>query len=73
MTNAAGFMAEGVYHATGAPAVLVAMVDPGVANVINYIANAQQDRVPVIYLTGCVDPKEAITYTHQVFDHAELL
>ena len=71
--NAAGFMAEGVYHATGVPAVLVATVGPGVANAINFIANAEQDRVPVIYLTGRVDAKEAVTYTHQVFDHAALL
>ncbi len=71
--NAGGFMAEGVYHATGSPAVLVATVGPGVANAINFIANAEQDRVPVIYLTGRVDAKEAVTYTHQVFDHAALL
>ena len=71
--NAAGFMAEGAYHATGAPAVLVATVGPGVANAVNFIVNAMQDRVPVIYLTGRVDPKEAVTYTHQVFDHAALL
>ena len=30
--NAAGFMAEGVWNATGAPGVLVATVGPGVAN-----------------------------------------
>ncbi|MEL6267702.1 MAG: thiamine pyrophosphate-binding protein, partial [Pseudomonadota bacterium] len=29
--NAAGFMAEGAWHATGAPAVLVATVGPGIA------------------------------------------
>ncbi len=71
--NAAGFMAEGGYHATGAPAVLVATVGPGVANATNFIVNALQDRVPVIYITGCVDAKEAVTYTHQVFDHSALL
>lgn len=71
--NAAGFMAEGTYHASGSPAVLVATVGPGVANAVNFIANAQQDRVPVIYLTGRVDRVEAVTYTHQVFDHAAVL
>jgi len=30
-------------------------------------------RVPMIFLTGCVDADEALTYTHQVFDHGELL
>ncbi len=71
--NAGGFMAEGTFHAGGAPALLVATLGPGVANAVNFIANAFQDRVPVIYLTGCVDDKEAMTYTHQVFDHQALL
>ncbi|MEO0624504.1 MAG: thiamine pyrophosphate-binding protein [Pseudomonadota bacterium] len=67
--NAAGFMAEGTWHATGAPAVLVATVGPGVANAFNVVANAEQDRVPLIVLSGMVDPGEALSYTHQVFDH----
>lgn len=71
--NAAGFMAEGTYHATGAPALLIATLGPGVANAVNVVANAWQDRVPMIFLTGCVDPAHAHTYTHQVFDHGALL
>ena len=71
--NAAGFMAEGVYRMTGAPAVLVATVGPGVANALNVIANAGQDRVPMIVLSGCVDPEEALTYNHQVFDQTATL
>ena len=67
--NSAGFMAEGVYHRTGAPGILVATVGPGVLNGTNVIANAWQDRVPMIVLTGCVDADEAETYTHQVLDH----
>ncbi len=66
--NAAGFMAEGVYHRDGAPAILVATVGPGALNGVNVVANAYQDRVPMIVLTGCVDPDEAQTYTHQVLD-----
>ncbi len=68
--NAAGFMAEGAWHATGAPGVLVATVGPGLANAFNVVANAEQDRVPLIVLSGMVDPAEAVSYTHQVFDHA---
>ncbi|MCG8694483.1 MAG: thiamine pyrophosphate-binding protein [Minwuiales bacterium] len=71
--NAGGFMAEGTHHVTGAPAVLVATIGPGVANAVNVVANAEQDRVPLIFLTGCVDPAEAMTYTHQVFDHGAVL
>lgn len=71
--NAGGFMAEGTYHASGAPGVLIATLGPGVANAINFIANAQQDRVPVLFITGCIDDKEVMSYTHQVFDHQALL
>ena len=71
--NPAGFMAEGTHHVTGAPGILVATIGPGVANAVNVIANAEQDRVPLIVLTGCVDQAEAVGYTHQVFDHSALL
>src|SRR6056297_1870669 len=67
--TAAGFMAEGVHHMDGAPAILVATVGPGLVNATNVIANAEQDRVPMIVLAGCVDADEALTYTHQVLDH----
>jgi acetolactate synthase-1/2/3 large subunit len=71
--NAGGFMAEGLWHTTGALPVLVATLGPGVANAVNVVANAMQDRVPLIFLTGCVDAAEAETYTHQVFDHQAML
>ncbi len=71
--NAAGFMAEGLWHATGALPVLVATLGPGVANAVNVVANAQQDRVPLVFITGCVDAALAETYTHQVFDHQAVL
>ena len=79
--NAAGFMAEGAWHAQAnhtpdapsAPGILLATLGPGVANAINVVANAMQDRVPLIFLTGCVDAHEAETYTHQIFDHQAVL
>ncbi|RFB79931.1 thiamine pyrophosphate-binding protein [Methylovirgula sp. 4M-Z18] len=71
--NAAGFMAEGVWHATGEIGVLVATLGPGVTNAINVVANAWQDRVPLIFLTGRVDPAEAETFTHQILDHQAVL
>lgn len=70
--NCAGFMGEGVYHHDGAPAVLFATIGPGIANAVNVIANAMQDRVPMIVLTGCVPALEQHTYTHQVFDHVKM-
>ncbi len=71
--NAAGFMAEGTWHATGAPGVLVATVGPGLANAFNVVANAEQDRVPLIVLSGCVDAGDALSYNHQVFDHSGVM
>ena len=71
--NGGGFMAEGLWHATGALPVLVATLGPGVANAVNVVANAMQDRVPLVFLTGCVDAADAETYTHQVLDHQALL
>ncbi len=70
--NCAGFMGEGAYHFDGAPAILIATIGPGIANGINVIANALQDRVPMIALTGCVPAREQHTYTHQVLDHLKL-
>ena len=70
--NCAGFIGEGVHHFDGAPVILVATIGPGIANAANVIANATQDRVPMIALTGCVSAAHQHTYTHQVFDHVAL-
>ncbi|MGF1525638.1 MAG: thiamine pyrophosphate-binding protein, partial [Candidatus Competibacterales bacterium] len=71
--NAGGFMAEGTFHATGAPGILLATIGPGLVNGVNSVANAWQDQVPLIVLSGCVDAVDAATYTHQVFDHRALM
>ena len=66
--NAAAFMAEGAWHRTGTPGILVATVGPGALNGVNAVANAHQDRVPMIVIAGAVDADEAQSYTHQVLD-----
>ncbi len=71
--NNGGFMAEGTHHVNGAPGILLATIGPGVVNAINVVANAYQDQVPLIFLTGCVDAAEAQTFTHQVMDHGKVL
>lgn len=71
--NAGGFIGEGVHHVDGAPVVLLSTVGPGLLNAVNVVANAEQDRVPMVVLTGCLDPDEALTYTHQVLDHRAVL
>lgn len=71
--NAAGFIAEGLWHATGALPVLLTTIGPGVSNAVTAVAHAQQDRVPLIVLTGCLDAALAESFTHQVFDHQAVL
>ena len=73
--TAAGFMAEGAWHASGGAdlPILVATVGPGLMNAVNVVANAEQDRVPLIVLAGCVDADEALSYTHQVLDQRAVL
>ncbi|MFK7837738.1 MAG: thiamine pyrophosphate-binding protein [Sulfitobacter sp.] len=66
--NAAGFIAEGVHHCDHAPAILVGTIGPGTLNGVNTVANALQDQVPLIVLSGCMDAGEVQTYTHQVVD-----
>ena len=71
--NNGGFFAEGHWHVTGTLPVLVATLGPGVANAVNVVANAMQDRVPLIFLTGCINASDASSYTHQIFDHQAVL
>ncbi len=71
--NAGAFMAEGSWHMTGAPGVLVATIGPGLANAMNAALNALQDQVPLILLSGGMDPAAAETYTHQVTDQVALM
>ena len=71
--NSAGFMAEGAWHATGQPPVLLATVGPGVTSAVNVVANARLDRVPLLFISGSIDPTQRHTYTHQVVDHGAIL
>ena len=71
--NNAGYMAEGSWHATGAPGILLTTVGPGLANAVNSVANALQEQVPLIVLSGCIDAGEAERFTHQVIDQQALM
>ncbi|MEO1306818.1 MAG: thiamine pyrophosphate-binding protein [Pseudomonadota bacterium] len=70
--NAGGFIAEGVWHQTGAPAILLATIGPGAMNGVNVVVNALQDRVPMVVVTGAIDPHEGQTYTHQILDQTQV-
>ncbi|MDX0692864.1 acetolactate synthase-1/2/3 large subunit [Sinorhizobium medicae] len=71
--TAAASMAAGASHRGGAPGILVTTVGPGLANAVNGIADALQERVPLVVLSGIVDRSTRARYTHQVIDHAALL
>ena len=71
--NNAGYLAEGSYHATGAPGILLTTIGPGLANGLNAVANAYQEQVPLIVLSGCIGRGEAESFTHQVIDQSALM
>lgn len=71
--TSAAIMAAGAFAATGAPGLLVTTLGPGLANAVNGIADAAQERVPLIVISAVVDRQVRGRYTHQVIDHAALL
>ncbi len=71
--TAAALMAAGASLGTGMPAVLLTTLGPGLANAVNGIADAAQERIPLIVLSGVIDPDQRGRYTHQVIDHAAML
>lgn len=71
--TAAAAMAAGSWLATGRPPLLLTTIGPGLANAIDGIADASQERVPLIVLSGVVDRALRSRFTHQVVDHAAML
>ncbi len=71
--TAAALMAAGAATTTATPGLLVTTVGPGLANAVNGIADASQEHVPLIVISGVVDRDTRARYTHQVIDHAAML
>ncbi len=71
--TAAAIMGAGASTVTGAPGLLVTTLGPGLANGINGIADAAQEHVPLIVISGVVDHDIRGRYTHQVVDQKKLL
>jgi acetolactate synthase I/II/III large subunit len=71
--TSAAIMAAGASAMTAHPELLVTTVGPGLANAVNGIADAVQERVPLVVISGIVDRATRARYTHQVIDHAQLL
>jgi acetolactate synthase-1/2/3 large subunit len=71
--TAAAMMAAGASTVQGVPGLLVTTLGPGLGNAVNGIADAAQERVPLVVLSGVVERSIRARYTHQIVDHAALL
>ncbi len=70
--NAAAIAAIAYARTTGAPGACLAGLGPGVASIVNGVACARLDRVPLIVITDA-HPAAADGCTHQRLDHRALL
>lgn len=69
----AGFMADAASQISGAPAVCIFALGPGVVNGATGIAGALMERSPLIILGGEMAADRRGLYTHQVFDHVGVM
>jgi hypothetical protein len=67
--DAAAFMASAYAKLTGKPGVCIGTSGPGAVNLLNGIADAAQDRVPLVAVTGQVESTYVGTAYKQYFDH----
>jgi acetolactate synthase I/II/III large subunit len=65
----AGLMAEAYGFLTGRPGVCMSTLGPGASNLVNAVANAFLDRVPMLAISGQIETKREQVFTHQVLDH----
>jgi acetolactate synthase-1/2/3 large subunit len=65
----AAFMAEGYAMATGGPGVCLSTLGPGSSALVNGVAAANADRVPMIAISGQIETSREQFFTHQVIDH----
>jgi acetolactate synthase-1/2/3 large subunit len=65
----AGLMAEAYGQITGQPGVALSTLGPGSSNLVNAVANAWADRVPMIAISGQIESRREPFFTHQVIDH----
>ena len=65
----AAFMAEASAMATGEPGICLSTLGPGSTAMVNGVAAANVDRVPMIALSGQIETSREQFFTHQVIDH----
>ncbi len=68
----AAFMAEGAAMRTGIIGACLSTLGPGSTALLNGVASAQLDRVPMLAVSGQVDSSREQFWTHQLIDHDRL-
>jgi acetolactate synthase-1/2/3 large subunit len=68
----AAFMAEAYGMVTGLPGVCMSTLGPGSTSLVNGVANAMLDRVPMLAISGQAPEWREPYFTHQVIDHNRL-
>jgi acetolactate synthase-1/2/3 large subunit len=70
--GSAGFMAEALAMTTGGVGACLSTLGPGSTALVNSVAAATLDRVPVIAISGQIETARQAVFTHQVVDHERL-
>jgi acetolactate synthase-1/2/3 large subunit len=68
----AAFMAEGAAMRTGTVGACLSTLGPGSTALLNGVASAHLDRVPLLAVSGQVDSAREQFWTHQLIDHNRL-
>jgi len=68
----AGLMAAAYGQLTGRPGVCLSTLGPGSTNLVNAVASAYLDRVPMLAISGQIEGRREPYFTHQVVDHNQL-
>ena len=67
--GSAAFMAEAQAMATGGLGVCVSTLGPGSTALVNGVAAANLDRVPMLAISGQIETSRQAFFTHQVVEH----
>ena len=68
----AAFMAEAAAMVTGLPGACLSTLGPGSTAVLNGVASATLDRVPMLAISGQIESSREQFFTHQVVNHDRL-
>ena len=66
--SAAGYMAGATGFLTGVPGLCIVTRGPGAANMVSAVAMAHLDRLPLIAISGDLEPSQVGSFTHQWLD-----